>query len=115
MTRINGFQERKRKTDEYTFGSSKAAVNLIDILNKPEHKLIKRKVRRILGKQMQMLSELMSINDASVRLTALELFHKQFIPRVEKAKFPRIIQTHMASIECAKYREWRGLTKMANN
>ena len=86
-----------------TLGKSRAAVNLTHILEQQEFKPIRHKVLRVLDKQLRALHVLMGITDPSVRATTLMLWHEQFVPKTKA--FPKIIQSHMLSIETGVYHD----------
>lgn len=100
------FQERKCQTDKYTFGSSKAAVIFVDLLNKPENLPIKLKARSILGKQLSYMGKSMAIDDVGFRRVVLTLLHKQFVGTVDKlVSFSNIVKCMMKCVESTQFKE----------
>lgn len=88
---------------KYTFGTSKAAVNLMgDILGKPEHKHIRGNALSLLSRQDFRLNTLMDIGDKNVRESSLLMWHKHFTGLVED--YPEVVKTHVLNVETAIYR-----------
>lgn len=95
--------ERKRHIDNWTFGNSKAATNLIDMLKTPEYHQYERLVCRRLMEQIKALHELMAIKDLAVRRTALIYFHKVFkqLRPIESS----IINNHTLCVEATEFKK----------
>lgn len=90
--------------DKYTFGDSKAAINLVKTLGMPEYSLCARKVSRLLGKQIQSINAIMAISDKGVRRAVLTLWRDRFINAVNTTVLPEIIKTHILCVATAFYR-----------
>ena len=90
--------------DKFTFGKSQSAINLIEsILPKPENQVYRRKVCRMLSKQIEALNGVCEITDTGVRKTTLEMWHKRFLDRMPA--LPRVVETHIKAVEAGMYRD----------
>jgi len=91
--------------DACTFGDSKAAINLIGILNGVEDKRIKHRASKILSKYQGSLKPLSRIPDKEIRETAYNLWRSHFIEWVDRANFPIVIETHMKCVIVGEFRK----------
>jgi hypothetical protein len=90
---------RKCKIDPNTYGNSKAAIDLVDILNRSDDIKSTNKIRRILGRQMQTLDHLMEIKDLRTRQTAIRLFHRTFKEALLKKAIDPKMKSYLYNIE----------------
>lgn len=94
----------KNIMDKFTFGDSKAAVNLMKTLNAPFYSLYARKVCRLLAKQLQSIKAIMAIPDQTIRKAVLKLWHDRFIAIVNNSEMPEVIKTHTLCVATTFYR-----------
>ena len=97
--------------DKFTFGDSKAAVNLVEILDKPEHSLCSPKALRMLSKYMTSINALEAIPHKGTRETVLRLWHDRFINQVNESSFPIVVSTHLNCVATSQYRKQLRYTK----
>lgn len=90
----------------YTFGDSKAAVNLMgNILQQDEYKRFKTRIIRMLSKQFNALHSLMMIADKNVRETSLKMWHDKFKQSfIDYPECPEVIKTHTLNVETREFR-----------
>ena len=87
-----------------TFGKAKAAINLTtSILENPEYQYTRRKVCRLLSKQIEAYNFLMAIPNTHTRRACLKMFHDKFVERV--TDLPEIVKTHTRCVETGIYRK----------
>ena len=87
----------------HTFGNSQAAINLMgNILEKQDYP-IKRKVLRLLSKQVNALTAVMDIKDKTVREATLAMWHKRFATLV--SELPTVVETHVICVETGLFRK----------
>ena len=84
--------------DNHTFGDSKAAVNLVGILNKPEHRLYTRRASRMLAKYFTSLRAISNIPHKETRETVLKLWLTRFKELSNSSNFPLVIETHLNTV-----------------
>ena len=89
--------------DRYTFGSSKAAQNLINILQEPRYNQYSKRVARLLSKQSTILKEINTIHNKTIREATLKMWHEHFV--VLCSSLPEIVRTHTLCVETAWYRQ----------
>jgi hypothetical protein len=87
---------------KYTYGSSKAAISLMNILERDEFKDIRDKVFSKLSKQDFRLNTVMDIKNKGIREASLFMWHKQFADVVKC--FPEIVRTHAMNVETSIFR-----------
>ena len=89
---------------KYTFGDSRAAINLTSsILEQSEFKNIRRKVSRLLTGQSVALKSLMAIRDKRSREASLKMYHDRF--QLKVSDLPEIVRTHVLCVETGIYRQ----------
>ena len=87
----------------HTFGNTKAAINLTtSILENPEYQQFRRKVCRLLSKQIETLNSLTEISNSRVRKASLKVWHDKFAMQV--IGLPEIVKTHTLCVETGIYR-----------
>lgn len=91
--------------DNCTFGSSKAAMNLVGILNKPEHQLHARRVSKVLAKYLTSLKAIGNIPHKGTRETVLKLWLARFKELTGNSNFPLVIETHMNTVATGEKRK----------
>ena len=96
--------KQEEPLDSFTFGKSRAAVNLVSILNKPANVDWMYKASRILSKYSKEIKVLGCIPDKGVRETAFKLWRNRFIDRVNRCFFPTVIETHLKCVIVGIYR-----------
>jgi len=88
----------------YTFGESQAAVNLMgNILQQPEYQAIKRKVCRILAKQIEGMKSLMVIKNKVDREATIRMWHDKFVTII--VDLPEVVKSHTRCVETGWYRQ----------
>lgn len=88
----------------YTFGNSKAAINLMgNILENPGYVMHRRKALRLLSKQTATLTAVMAIKNKSVREASLEMWHKRFATLI--SDLPEVVKSHVLCVETGLYRK----------
>ena len=93
--------------DKYTFGNSRAAVNLMaSILEKPEYKHCSAQVARILDKHFKVLGVVAKLPDKTIRGATLQMWHKHFLGRIED--LPELVRTHTACVMASRYHQLLG-------
>ena len=93
--------------DKYTFGDSRAAINLmVDILGKPEYEKYSSRVAKLLSKQFQALNAVAEIRDKTIREATLQMWHRRFIGLAED--LPEVIKTHTLCVAAGKYHQLLG-------
>ena len=99
-------QQEIEGIDSCTFGNSKAAINLIKILQNPENSIYCHKVLKILSKYMTAIKSLTFIPQKGTRETALSIWCDSFTTNVNKSSFfPDVIKTHMNNVMIAQKRK----------
>ena len=86
------------KLDPYTFGDSKAAINLADMLSKPEFRHCAGKVSSTLCHFNETMTELRGIKNVSVRVHIYHLVMEDAKRRAEVMVLPEIVKTHMLNV-----------------
>jgi predicted RNase H-like HicB family nuclease len=88
----------------YSFGESKAAINLMsNILEMPEYKGIRHNVLSNLARQDTHLNAIMDIKDKNTRQACLEMWHMRFVGITEG--YPEVVRSHVRNVETAIYRK----------
>lgn len=101
--------------DKFTFGNSKAAVNLVKTLGRPEYQKYSAQANRLLAKQLVALGAIMFIPDKNTRETALLLWKQMFIERVNSANIPEVIKTHILCVATSYYRKYMTMSSSRIN
>lgn len=101
--------------DKYTFGNSKAAVNLMTTLEKPKYQDRASTVTRLLSKQLTALKAIMSIPDKNTRETTLLLWKRMFIERIDFQSLPEVIKTHTLCVATGYYRKYMAISSVNEN
>jgi len=91
--------------DKFTFGNSRAAINLTNILNMPEYSSYAPKALRILSKYMTSIKALTSIPNKETRETALGIWRNNFVRLVNNTDFPDVLKTHMNNVATRQKRK----------
>ena len=91
--------------DKCTFGNSKAGINLVSILNKPENTGFAHTASRILCKYSASLKSLGFIPTKDIRETSYRLWRNHFLEWVDKSSFPTLVETHIKCVIVGQYRE----------
>ena len=91
--------------DKNTLGDSKASVNLMGILGKPENTVYSRRVLRMLSKYIEATKELLFIPHRETRETALKIWRDRFRERMDNSDFPLIIKTHSNCVAVGYFRQ----------
>ena len=91
--------------DDCTFGNSKAAINLMRILNNPGYQLYARRASRMLAKYLTSLKAIGDIPLKETRETVLKLWLVRFRELNGNANFPLIIETHMNTVATGQKRK----------
>lgn len=87
---------------ETTFGNTKAAISLVNVLTKFSNKYTK-KVGRLLDKFTRGLQQIQMINDLDIKLSMMSLWRKAALEQTEN--LPDEIKRFTKNILIAKYRE----------
>ena len=91
--------------DTCTFGSSKAAMNLVGILNKPEYQFHARRVSRFLAKYLTSLEAIGHIPHKETRETVLKLWLTRFKELNDESNYPLVIETHLNTVATGQKRK----------
>ena len=86
-----------------TFGNTQCAINLMGILQKEQYVSYSRKVQHLLAKQNVVFLSLRNIDNKSVYLSTILMWHKRFIGLTEN--LPELVKTHTRCVETALYRQ----------
>ena len=90
--------------DKHTFGSSKAAVNLTDMLGRDEYHEYQDRATRILSRWFEYSSAILDIQNPSICRGTLNIWRGHFREWVGNGQFPEIIRRHIDNVMTAQYR-----------
>ena len=88
--------------DRHTFGTSQAAINLVEDILPKQEPLVRRRASRVLSKQIVALKAITGIPDKGVRETTLLMWHGRFKELTES--LPEILRDHIRCVETGLYR-----------
>lgn len=89
--------------DEFTYGKSQAAANLVKILSEDQYANSMRKVTYFLSHHSKMIHQIMKIEDKQTRNYILNLMREN-VHRTELL-LPKVVKTHMLNVITARIRE----------
>ena len=91
--------------DKNTFSNSKAAQNLVGILEQPENLSYCSAVSSLLSRCQQEMRAIMTISNLDLRRTILTIWRHRFVDLVKAREFPDIIETHTLCVVVGFYRK----------
>ena len=95
------------KLDPGTFGSSRAAINLADILSQPENRKYTHFVSRHWSNYTEIFNELWYTKVSVPHKTHLaNLLTEHTLSIIDKSNLPIVIKSHFRNIVCARRSIW---------
>jgi len=91
--------------DKCTFSDSKAAQNLVGILNDSKYDIYSSKVSKILSKYFTYTSYIMFIPDKHIRDMMLNMLREKSIETINELALPEVIKTHALNVTAMQYRK----------
>ena len=88
----------KGELDPYTFGDSKAAINLAKILSEPEHRKYSSKVSVFYGRFNQRMMAIYAVRDFSIRQHLSWLIMKDARDKIGSSVMPELVKSHLLNI-----------------
>lgn len=104
--------------DPYQFGDSKAAINLAEILSRPENLKFNRQVTLLLQKYNHLLNQLDTEGtgiDEPSRSKILTLIRDDFKRCIVKRNFPPVVESHTSNVFMKNFREAYNKVKDRND
>lgn len=92
--------------DKYTFGNSKAAINLIRTLDELGDVKLQRGVSSVLSKYATAMAQIMFIPSKTTREAILQLWLAKVSALIEDSPWPEIIKTHVRCVAVGLYRAY---------
>lgn len=97
-------QRKIRNLDSFTFGNSRAAINLASILSKEENRAFQRKVSAKIHKFQGILKSCSAIIPAENKRFVLSIVLKSIKERIRFMMLPNNVSSHMMNILTVSYR-----------
>ena len=91
--------------DQFTFGKSKAAIELARMLSLDENNKFSEKVKRFLDNFNRGIAEFLSIEDDAVRRRAIGLWRQDCFSSLDKAILPDEIRSFTKCVADTKYKK----------
>lgn len=95
--------DKENKLDKGTFGKTKAAHDLVDILNDLNDSRITRRTSTILQKYHKAVLDI--LNTKSITLELLKMWHDKFKLSLVHANLPKDVKTRVANVATVRYRK----------
>jgi hypothetical protein len=101
--------EGRNIMDQFTFGDSRAATNLVKILNDPDNAPCRNKVSNILSRWADYSNAVMDIQNPTICRGTLDMWRQHFLSSLRDDQIPTPVRSHAENVMVATYRKCRAI------